>query len=108
MFSFKVMDREGSGFIDKSEIVQVLRVLNETCSFYGDKSLEMSLIYDLVDSLYTSSGRIDGSICYLNIAEFIANHPITELALSPQFQGPARSKLLSEEDIDAIVGAASN
>jgi hypothetical protein len=68
--------------------------------FMNDKQ-----ITDLVDSIYTSAGMIDGDICYLNIIEYITNHPIVELMLSPQFQGPIRSKLYTEEDIENLVNS---
>jgi hypothetical protein len=58
---------------------------------------------NLADSLYTSIGRIDGTIFYPHYIEYISTHPIIEMFLSPQFQGGMKDKLLSDEEIDAMM-----
>jgi len=61
-------------------------------------------VHDLIDSTYTTAGKLDGSIYYVNFIEYMSSHPIIEMLLSPQFQGPVKSKLqeleraLSEEE----------
>jgi len=45
-------------YLDKKQILRVFTLLNDTCYFFGDKYLHLDQVKDLVDSLYTSVGRL--------------------------------------------------
>ena len=49
--------------------------------------------------LYTSTLRTS----YLAYVQYMAGHPITEMLVSPQFQGSVKSKMLNEEEIERAV-----
>lgn len=106
-FCFSLFDRDNAGLIDKPEIIHFLKVLNDTCGYCGDKTLQISQLYDLVDSIYTSAGKIDGPIVYRSIIESLSSHPIVEMMLSPQFQGSFRSKVGSIDQINAMIAEES-
>jgi hypothetical protein len=93
--SMKLTEREGNQIIEKHQLIHIFKLMNATCHYFGDK--------DLADSLYTSIGRIDGTIFYPHYIEYISTHPIIEMFLSPQFQGGMKDKLLSDEEIDAMM-----
>lgn len=98
-----IVDRKKTGLIDKLELFNILRLLNDTCYYFGDKYLSSDQLHDLIDSTYTTAGKIDGTIYYPNFIEYMSTHPIVELFLSPQFQGMAKSKLLTEEALEKFV-----
>jgi hypothetical protein len=101
--SMKLTEREGNQIIDKHQLIHIFKLMNATCHYFGDKYLQMDQVQDLADSLYTSIGRIDGTIFYPHYLEYITTHPIIEMFLSPQFQGGMKDKLLSDEQIDAMM-----
>lgn len=103
--SILVIDRQKTGLLDKAQLYQVLRLLNDTCYYFGDKCLTPEQLHDLVDSTYATAGKLDGYIFYSNFIEYIAHHPIMELFLSPQHQGNTKSKILSDEELEAYVYA---
>ncbi len=98
-----IMDRKKTGLLEKPELFNIIRLLNDTCYYFGDKYLTVDQVHDLVNSTYTTAGKIDGTIYYPNFIEFISTHPIVELFLSPQFQGNAKSKILTDEALDKFV-----
>ena len=49
--------------------------------------------------MYTTAGKIDGHINYTEYIELIAEHPIVEMLLTPQYQGLARDKVFDEETL---------
>lgn len=102
-FSMKLIEREGTNIIDKLQLVHIFKLLNAVFHYFGDKYLQMDQIQDLADSVYTSIGRIDGTIFYPHYIEYITSHPIIEMFLSPQYQGSIKDKLMSDEEIDAIM-----
>jgi hypothetical protein len=78
----------------------MITLINQTCQFCGDKTMTSDILHDFVDSVYTSCGKIDGEIYYPDFVEYMTIHPIVELYISPQYQGNAGSKLLTEEEIE--------
>mmetsp|Transcript_8494 Transcript_8494/g.14092 ORF Transcript_8494/g.14092 Transcript_8494/m.14092 type:complete len:215 (+) Transcript_8494:43-687(+) len=102
-FAMSLMEREGTKIIDKIQLIHILRLLNETVYYYGDKYLVAEQIQDLADSVYTSIGKIDGTIYYPHFIDFIATHPIIEMFVSPQYQGGIQEKLLDDAKIEAMV-----
>ena len=102
-FCFSVYDRSNSGVLDKQRIVHFLKVLNSTCEYCGDKLLNSAQIYDLVDSIFTSAGKIDGALFYMSVVDSLATHPIVEMMLSPQFQGSMRKKIISTTEINELM-----
>jgi hypothetical protein len=76
-----------SEFITKSEVLKLLKLLNNSLNYFGDNKLHIAQIDDLVDSVYTLRGRVDGDISREDFITLMFQHPIVELALSVQFQG---------------------
>lgn len=101
--SMRLTARDGSQIIDKHQLLHIFKLMNATFQHFGDKHLHMDQVQDLADSLYTSIGRIDGTIFYPHYIEYLVSHPIVEMFLSVQFQGGMKEKLLSDEEIDARI-----
>ena len=70
--------------------------------YVGDRPLDSAYVMDLVDSVYTTAGKIDGHINYTEYIELIAEHPIVEMLLTPQYQGLARDKVFDEETLMGV------
>lgn len=102
-YCFSVYDRSKGGVVDKQRMVHFLKVLNSACEYSGDRSLNSVQIYDLVDSIYTSAGKIDGPLYYMSVVDSLATHPIVEMMLSPQFQGSMRKKVTSTVEINDLL-----
>ena len=81
-----------SEIISKVEVLTLLKIMNTTFSHYGDNSLHVSQIDDLVDSVYTLRGKVDGDISRDDFITLMFQHPIVEMALSVQFQGNSQWK----------------
>jgi hypothetical protein len=64
-----------------------MKILNSTCHAFGDRKLQDTQIYDLVDSIYTQIGVIDGDVDYEDFYNLLMQHPLLELFISIQFQG---------------------
>jgi hypothetical protein len=79
-----------NGMCDKKEIVWLMKILNETCFFFGDKKLFPSQVIDLVDSIFTLAGKLDGDMSADEIYELLISHPILEMFISMQYQGTDR------------------
>lgn len=90
---FTITDRTQSGIIDKDYLIKIINLLNDTLIYFGDKNLPCSQVLDLVDSVFTSAGRVDGEIYYPDYIDRIVQHPLVELITSPQFQGFLRDKV---------------
>lgn len=71
----------------KSECLWLLKLLNNTCFFCGDKNLVDIQVCDFVDSIYTMSGKIDGDIPFDEMYSLFMSHPLLEMFISLQFQG---------------------
>jgi hypothetical protein len=57
----------------------------------GDKKLLDSQVGDLVDSIFTLAGKLDGDLSAEETYELLISHPILEMFISMQFQGTDRS-----------------
>ena len=101
-FTFQLLDRTSTHIIEKTELLGVFTLLNDTLLYFGDKSLKLMQLIDLTDSIFTSAGKIDGLIYYPDFLDLICDHPIVELVLSPQFQGEVRNKLFDEETLSSM------
>jgi hypothetical protein len=101
--SLSLWEREGTQIVDKLELVHIFKLLNITTHYFGDRNLSIDQLQDLADSVYTSIGRIDGTIYYPHYVEYISSHPIVEMFMSPQFQGTAKEKLLTDSQIEEMI-----
>jgi hypothetical protein len=104
---FSVFDRACTECIEKVEMMKIFNLVNEGILYIGDKPLDANYIIDLTDSIFTAAGRIDGMVQWVEYIELIAEHPIVEMLLAPQYQGLARDKVFDEEtlhNIDVSVG----
>ncbi|KAJ1433325.1 hypothetical protein B484DRAFT_14125 [Ochromonadaceae sp. CCMP2298] len=101
--ALRLAEREGNQIVDKPQLLRVFRLMNDALFYFGDKPLQAEQLTDLADSVYTSVGKIDGTIFYPHFVEFISTHPIVEMVVSPQFQGGIKDKLLDDEVIEKIV-----
>lgn len=90
--AYLLYDREKKGLVNREQLLKVLYLLNKGCTYFGDRPLSESQLNDIVDSLYTGAGLIDGSISYMDFIDTMMKHPLLEMFLSPQFQGLASSK----------------
>jgi len=86
-------DYEKKELLEKREFIQIFRTMNLLLENFGDKHLQESQLDDLVDSVFTIHGKIDGCICYEDYVSSIVDHPIIQLSLCVQFQGTGREKL---------------
>jgi Ca2+-binding EF-hand superfamily protein len=100
--AFRLYDRARSTVMGKDAMIHVLGTLSRACSYFGDRGLSQSQVVDLVDSLFTMAGKLEGCISYEDYHDLIVKHPIVEMMLSIQFQGPVRDKILDEEKIYAL------
>lgn len=98
-FALRQYDRNNSDLIEKSELHTLFVIMNDTLLYFGDKHLAEEQIRDLVDSIFTTAGKIDGLIYYPNFYDLIVSHPIVEMLLSPQFQGLTRDKIFDEDTL---------
>jgi hypothetical protein len=92
-----IHDRKLMEIVEKSKLLHVFTLLNESCCYFGDKFLSKTQLLDLADSIYTNAGKIDGDIVYMDFLPFMAEHPIVEMLISPQFQGTVIDKYLDDE-----------
>lgn len=106
--AFQIFDRTNERFLSKPDLVLIAKVINDTCSYVGDKCLHNDQVHDLINSLYTTAGKIDGDIYYPDYINYIAMHPIIQVLISIQFQGPYLNKLLDDEEIDRTFASSSN
>lgn len=103
--SLKLFDRGNTKLIEKNDLMHVFRLLNNSFFYFGDKFLAADQLSDLLDSVYTSSGKIDGTIYYPDNIEYISSHPVVQIFLSPQYQGAIKEKILDEETIEKIANS---
>ena len=75
------------GDISKTELNHILNLLNNALVYFGDRPLQIHQITDLINSIYTTLGLIDGDIQFHDIMHILITHPIIELLLSVQYQG---------------------
>ena len=99
-FCIKVYDRTKRLMICKSDLLLIMKLVNQTCDFVGDKPLPGDAVHDYINSIFTTAGKIDGDIYYPDYMESLSMHPIVELFLSPQFQGNIAAKLQRNEEVE--------
>lgn len=92
-----IHDRQSLQIIEKTKLLHIFTLLNESCCYFGDMFLTKAQLQDLTDSIYTNAGKIDGDIVYMDFLHFMAEHPIIEMLLSPQFQGQLNVKYLDDK-----------
>ena len=103
---FRTADRAGTMAIERRQMHKTFTVLNECIFYFGDRPLEPRQVTDLVDSVFTTAGKVDGHINWRDYLDLIEQHPILEMWCSTQFQGLAREKVwdpttLAELDVHA-------
>ena len=96
---FSIFDRKRSEVVEKEEMIRIFNLCNEGLLYVGDKPLAPVFITDLTDSIYTTAGRLDGGVQWVEYVELIAEHPILEMLIAPQYQGLARDKVFDEETL---------
>ena len=89
--------------MSKHNFLEIVRLLSDGLSFFGDRPLHDIQLRDLVDSIFTSAGLIDGVICYVDYIGVLLGHPIIQMLLSPQFQGLRVAKSLNEDIQDQLI-----
>ena len=97
-----LFDRAETETIEKTQMLKIFNLINEGILYAGDRPLESAYVVDLVDSVFTSSGKIDGYINYIEYIELICEHPIVEMFLTPQFQGLPRDKVFDKETLQGV------
>jgi hypothetical protein len=101
--TFRLLDvRRGSGCIDRAELTEVIECLNNAFFFCGDVRFSVMQIDDLVSSLFTSVGKIDGSVYYEDMCGALASHSLVELFMSQRFQGSWRDKVFDASSKDSF------
>lgn len=90
---FDLYDYEKKELLEYSEFLRIFKNLSMLLDNFGDKGLHDTQLQDLVDSIFTMNGKIDGCICYSDYIVSIVNHPIVQISLCMQFQGSGREKL---------------
>ena len=63
-----LFDRAETDTIEKTQMLRIFNLINEGVLYMGDRALDSQYIVDLVDSVYTTSGKIDG---YINYSEYV-------------------------------------
>lgn len=99
---FSCFDRAQEESMEKMQMLKIFNLMNEGIIYVGDRPLDSSYVMDLVDSVYTTAGKIDGHINYAEYIELISEHPIVEMFLTPQYQGLARDKVFDEETLRGV------
>ena len=97
-----LFDRAETETIEKTQMLKIFNLINEGILYAGDRPLDSAYVVDLVDSVFTSSGKIDGHINYMEYIELICEHPIVIMFLTPQFQGLARDKVFDKETLRGV------
>jgi hypothetical protein len=81
---FSIFDRKCTEVVEKEEMIEIFNLCNEALLYVGDKPLLPVFITDLTDSIYTTAGRIDGGVQWVEYVELISEHPIIEMLIAPQ------------------------
>ena len=96
---FSIFDRKCTEVVEKEEMIKIFNLCNEALLYVGDKPLAPVFITDLTDSIYTTAGKIDGGVQWVEYVELISEHPILEMLVAPQYQGLARDKVFDEKTL---------
>jgi len=104
---FRTFDRSESLAIERREMLRIFTLVNECIFYFGDRALEPRHIRDLVDSVFTTAGKIDGHVNWTDYIELIEQHPIMEMLFSVQYQGLAREKVFDEHTLRELAVSAT-
>jgi len=75
-FSFKLYDADNSGKISRVELLNILKWMNNTVSFFGDDNLSDQQVTELVEDCFKTSDRDgDGQLDYNEYMDAISKHP---------------------------------
>lgn len=107
-FCISIYDRSKRLMINKSDLLLIMKLINQTCDFVGDKAMSGDVVHDYINSIYTTAGKIDGDIYYPDFMEAFALHPIVELFVSPQFQGNIQVKLQLNDELEKSLASKSS
>jgi hypothetical protein len=99
---FRTFDRSESMAMSRTEMLRIFTLINETLFYFGDRPLDPRYVRDLVDSVFTTAGKVDGFVNWTDNIELIEQHPIVEMLFSMQFQGLAREKVFDEGTLEQI------
>lgn len=104
---FRTFDRAENYAVERTQLVRIFTLVNEALFYFGDRPLEHKYVRDVVDSIFTVDGKIDGYINWRDYMSLIESHPIIEMLFSPQYQGLARDKCFDQFTLaDMKVSAA--
>jgi hypothetical protein len=87
-----IYDVDDTSTVGYGVLLHVFRLIIDGVDFFGDKVVTDHHIKDVVDSIFTMEGKVEGFICYDDYLPFIATHPVVVLLGSVQFQGQMRTK----------------
>jgi hypothetical protein len=65
--------------------------------------MERNHVKDVVDSIFTMEGKMEGFIVYESYIPFIVQHPVLVLFASHQFQGLSRAKYLALNEFESNI-----
>jgi len=99
---FRTFDRSESMAMSRTEMLRIFTLINETLFYFGDRPLDPRYVRDLVDSVFTTAGKVDGFVNWTDNIELIEQHPIVEMLFSMQFQGLAREKVYDLGTLESI------
>lgn len=91
--AFYLFDQTRSGLINKEGLFDVMDLLNHSFFYCGDVKFNADQVENFVNSVFTSGGKVGGSIIYDEFIDTIASHSLMELFFSQQFQGSWRNKV---------------
>lgn len=94
-----IMYGQETMFISKKDLSELLKALNAALGYYGDKNVYPDQVDDLIDSVFTICGKVDGEISRYDAIGAVSGHPIVEMVISLQFQGSIiqKKELLAAE-----------
>lgn len=104
---FRTFDRSESFAIERREMLRLFTLVNECIFYFGDRPLEPRHVRDLVDSVFTTAGKIDGHVNWTDYIELIDQHPIVEMFFSMQYQGLAREKVFDDSSLAEMTVTAT-
>lgn len=95
---FILYDQDRTGSVSKQTLIHIIHILNKCFVYFGDNPLSERNLVNFVDSLFTSSGLIDGVIYYDHFLEIIVDHPIVHVWLSKPYQSQGENIRFENEN----------
>jgi hypothetical protein len=93
-----VFDLDDTKTVGYGVLLHIFLLLIRGIEFFGDKIVTASHCKDVVDSIFTMEGKMEGFICYDDYMSFILKHPVLILFSSHQFQGIGKDKYKALND----------